>query len=104
MQLSSRSFTSHGIALLLVASAVPVMADSVLYNQPWDGTGNAYSSQNDTSGGFGNFATVYDNFTLGVTSTVADVNWTGGFFNPIEMGSITAFTVTLWQRFRNEVP
>ena len=96
MQLSSRALTSLGAALFLVASAMPAMADTVLYNQPWDGTGNVYSSQNDTSGGFGNFATVYDNFTLGSTSTITDVNWTGGFFNPIELGSITAFTVTLW--------
>ena len=31
---------------------------------PWDGSANLFASQNDTVNGFGNFATVYQQFTL----------------------------------------
>ena len=37
---------------------------NVVYCHTFDQTGNAYSSQNDTTGGNGHFATVYDNFSL----------------------------------------
>ena len=80
---------------LLAAGSVPAAA-SVLYNQPYDGTGNLYASQNDTNvGGYGNFATVYDNFTLGGTSIINDVAWTGGYFNG-SPAPIAQFTVTFW--------
>ncbi len=80
---------------LLAAGSVPAAA-GVLYTQPYDGTGNMYASQNDTTGGNGNFATVYDNFTLGGNSTINDVAWTGGYFNPPNQGAITQFTVTFY--------
>jgi hypothetical protein len=67
-----------------------------LYSQPWDGSSNSFASQNDTMGGIGNFATVYDNFTLPSTSDVEDVEWTGGYFNPPESGPITAWTITFY--------
>ncbi len=67
----------------------------VVYNQSFDGTGNAYSSQNDTNG-FGNFATVYDNFTLGSTTTLTSVSWTGEYFNPPQQGPITGWTIQIW--------
>jgi hypothetical protein len=66
-----------------------------LYCQDFDGTGNAYSSQNDTNG-LGNFATVYDNFTLANSATVDSMHWVGEYFNPPNQGPITAWTVTLW--------
>jgi len=34
---------------------------------PWDGSSNLFGSQNDTNG-FGNFATVYQQFTLPSTA------------------------------------
>ena len=67
-----------------------------LWSQPFDGTGNAYSSQNDTSGGNGNFATAYDSFTLAGASNVNGIDWTGEYFNPATQGNITAFTLTLY--------
>jgi len=79
---------------LLAAGSVPAAA-GVLYNQPYDGIGNLYASQNDI-GGQGNFATVYDNFTLGGSSIINDVAWTGGYFNPPSQGTITQFTLTFW--------
>ena len=56
----------------------------------------AYSSQNDTTGGNGNFATSYDNFTLGATTHITEAQWIGSYFNPGTPGPITAWTVTFY--------
>jgi hypothetical protein len=83
------------VAALLFVAAAPGYANQ-LYSQPFDMTGNAYSSQNDTTGGNGNFATVYDDFTLGSSAMINNVQWVGEFFNPVEFGNITAFTVDFY--------
>jgi hypothetical protein len=84
---------------LLVTGAGRAKAD-LLYSQPSDfGSPNAngVASQNDTSpGGFGNFATAYDNFTLTMTATITNVTWQGLYFNPPTQGPITAFTIAIW--------
>ena len=53
--------------------------------QPPNFNGNFWASQNDTNpGGFGNFATAYDNFTiysLKKPYRIDDVEWFGGYFN-----------------------
>jgi hypothetical protein len=82
-------------ALALTLVAGPGAIAAVLFNQPYDGSGNLFASQNDTNG-LGNFATVYDNFTLGAASTIDNVMWTGGYFNPPAQGPITAFTIQFW--------
>jgi len=80
---------------LLAASSVPAAA-GVLYTQPYDGTGTLRSSQNDTNvGGVGNFATAYDNFTLGGNSIINEVAWTGGYFDGGQ-APISLFTLTFW--------
>lgn len=85
-----------GISLAAVAAATAGSANaSVVFSQPYDGGSNAYSSQNDTNS-FGNFATVYDNFTLAGTATIGNVAFTGGFFNPNSPGPITGFTVNFY--------
>ncbi len=76
--------------------AAPRAMAVLLYQQAFDMTGNAYSSQKDTSGGYGNFATMYDNFTLGSSSSINNVTWVGEFFNPSSHGSISSFTVNFW--------
>jgi hypothetical protein len=77
-----------------VAASTPARADSTLYSQPTD-FGGAYASQNDTSsGGAGNFATAYDNFTLGTAATVDSVTWVGSYFG--SPGSINAFAVSIY--------
>jgi opacity protein-like surface antigen len=81
--------------LVAAASAVPAMADSLVYNQSWDGTGNLFASQNDTNGN-GNFATTYDNFTLGTSSVLDKVTWVGGYFNPPVQGLITGYTIQFY--------
>ena len=69
---------------------------AVLYDQTFAGTENLFASQNDTAGGgFGNFATVYDNFTLSATASVTDVHWTGGYFSGSQ-SPIAGFTIQFW--------
>lgn len=80
-------------ALLALAGAASA---DVLYTQPWNGTSEAYSSQNDTTGGNGNFATAYDDFVIGASSFLNGFNWTGVYFNPSVQGPIEGFTITLY--------
>jgi len=61
-RLSYLFIAAMAIALLFLGSAL-AFADVILYMQPPTFDGNFYASQNDV-GGFGNFATVYDNFTI----------------------------------------
>ncbi len=82
------------LAVVLSLAAGSGAMASVLYSQGTDLMG-AFSSQNDT-GGFGNFATVYDNFTLGGNSSVTNVTFTGSYFNPPSQGSIGAFTINFY--------
>ncbi len=89
-------FKTAIIAAGLVAFAGAANA-GVLYTQAYDGSANLYASQNDTtSGGFGNFATTYDDFTLSQTSNLNGVDFVGGYFNPGSPGNITAFTLTFY--------
>jgi hypothetical protein len=81
-------------AVLLLAGGG--LSAGVLYQQPWDGSGNALSSQNDISGGNGNFAAMYDDFTLGSTNAIDEVLWVGAYFNPPNQGPILQFTLTFW--------
>jgi len=99
------NFRTGKIALL---AAVFVLATSIagfaqapcgvpneIYCQAEDGTGNLYASQNDI-GGLGNFAAVFDNFTLTKTWDVESFHWVGGYFNPGPPGNITAWTLNLY--------
>jgi PEP-CTERM motif-containing protein len=82
------------------ASAAPCGLPNELYCQGWDGSGNLYASQNDTnSGGFGHFATVYDQFTLAKGTSFYDVesfHFVGGYFNGGTPPFAAAFTLTLY--------
>jgi hypothetical protein len=69
---------------------------TLVYFQNPDFNG-ANSSQNDTTvGGFGLFAQVYDNFTLGGTTSLSSVQWVGSYFNPATQGPITAWTLQIY--------
>ena len=74
-----------------VAQAAPVV-----YSQPANFPGGTvFASQNDTApGGFGNFGTVYDDFTLDADAQITDVHWTGAYF-PVQ-GTITGFTLQFY--------
>ena len=81
---------------LLLGVAGQAEAGLVAYEQPSNfPTGTIFASQNDPAV-FGNFATAYDNFTLGTTTAILDVHWQGGYFNPPVTNPITQFTVTFW--------
>ncbi len=83
---------SVGVSLLSsVASA------DFIYGNAWDGTGNAFASQNDTApGGFGNYATVYDSFTTTASLTqITDLTWVGEYFNGPD-GAISNFELGFW--------
>jgi hypothetical protein len=85
-------------AVLLVAVlmlSLSAWAGSTLYNQPFDQTGNVYASQNDTTGGNGLFAQVYDNFMLGASSTITEVQFVGGYWNG-DPGGVTGWTVNFY--------
>jgi hypothetical protein len=84
------------ILVVLCAFAAFAASASALYNQPYDGGSNLYASQNDTSGGNGNFATVYDNFMLTGPVSISEVSWTGGYFNPPSQGTITQWEVNFY--------
>src|SRR5664279_1325465 len=76
-------FAAVAITLLLLCGA-PAFADVEVYMQPPTLNGILYASQNDV-GGFGKFATVYDNFQIYSHTTpyyLDDVEWFGGYFNP----------------------
>lgn len=92
--LSARGLGTIKALLFATLALTPVWA-SVIYNQPFDGSGNAFASQNDTNG-FGNFATVYDDFTLPFTANVYSISFTGEYFDPPVQGQITGWTVQFW--------
>ena len=82
-------------ALLLLLVAAPAFAGEVLVYTQNPNFQGLYASQNDV-GGFGNFATSYDNFTLGATTAINQVQWVGGYFNPQSLGPISQWTVSFY--------
>jgi len=76
------------------AYSTPTAASPLIYAQNTDFNG-AYASQNDTNGN-GNFATTFDNFTLGGTYDIDEFAWIGSYFNPAQQGVITAFTLQFY--------
>lgn len=87
-----------GVAIVAAWVGITVMPGSasptLIYSQPTNFNGE-YASQNDTNG-LGNFATAYDDFTLGATNKITFVEWIGSYFNPQNQGTITGFTVNFY--------
>jgi hypothetical protein len=85
------------ILVVLCAFAACVASATAIYSQPWDGGSTLYASQNDTAaGGYGEFAAVYDNFMLTGPTSISEVSWTGGYFNPASQGTITQWDVSFY--------
>jgi PEP-CTERM motif len=64
----------------LASPLAPCGVPNQIYCQANDQTGNGYASQYDTSGGgFGGFATVFDNFTLTQGYHVQGITWVGAY-------------------------
>jgi hypothetical protein len=87
---------------LLVGSERAV-ADMILLSQPGV-LNDAWASQNDTSGGFGNFATTYDDFIFDIAARITDVSWDGKYFGPNAGAAppISGFTLTFWSDSTNQ--
>ncbi|MCQ8103498.1 PEP-CTERM sorting domain-containing protein [Methylomonas sp. SURF-2] len=86
--------------VLLGLMAGGAQASSFDYDQAWNGTSDAFSSQNDPVS-FGDYAKVYDNFTLTRTLTVTEVSWTGGFYDAPSNGGISQFLIEFWSDNNN---
>ncbi len=85
-------FLTIAFAATLLLAAVSSPAQIYFQNPNYNG---ALSSQNDTNG-FGLFAQVYDNFTLGSTANLTSVEWIGSYFNPPQQGPITGWTLQFY--------
>jgi len=86
-----------GVAMLAAWAGItvtPASAGTLIYAQNPDYNGT-YASQNDTNG-LGNFATAYDNFTLGAANNITSVEWVGSYYSPPTQGTITGFTVNFY--------
>jgi PEP-CTERM motif len=80
------------VMALLVILATPSWAGQVLvYAQTPDYNG-LYASQNDTAV-FGMFAQAWDNFTLASATSLTEVQWVGGYYNPQTQGPISSWFV-----------
>ena len=78
------------VILFLFISTFQIEA-AIIYDQPYDGINiaDAYASQNDSaSGGFGDFAKAYDDFTLDSATSIGKVKWYGEFFLNEEVFSV----------------
>ena len=91
---SGQSLLLTALVALLVFTAAPKCVGTVVYSQAPDYE-NLWASQNDI-GGYGSYATVYDNFSLSSFTEISAVEWVGGYFNPPSAGTITGWTVTFW--------
>ncbi len=80
-------------ALILGVGAARLQAGD-LYSQPTNSYGGYYSQNDTSSGGLGNYATVYDNFTLGSTATIGSVSWVGSYYP--SSGTMTGVTISIW--------
>jgi hypothetical protein len=83
------------VLMMLVLIAVAPLSAGTLYSQPFSGAASLFASQNDTGGGNGQFAVVYDNFTLAASGSITGINWTGGYFSGAP-STITGWTIQLW--------
>lgn len=91
----SHLYRAIAVAAFTACVSLPSYSSGIVYSQMTD-LKAGYASQNDTTGGNGNFATAYDNFTLGASYDIDGFGWTGSYFNPPTQGTITAFTLTFY--------
>jgi len=78
-------------ALALATARAP----GQLYEQPLVYGGTLYATQNDTGGGYGQLAQLWDNFQLGSSASIGSVTWYGGYWNGAP-GPISQFSLSFW--------
>ncbi|WP_228021145.1 PEP-CTERM sorting domain-containing protein [Microcystis sp. LEGE 08355] len=82
-------------ATLAILTPFQAAQASVIFSQAADfPSGNVLASQNDTNS-FGNFATVYDNFSFSSDNLVDGVDWVGGYFNG-SPAAISSFALSIF--------
>jgi hypothetical protein len=76
------------------------LAASTVYDQPSAfPNGGMSSSEFDTSGGFGDLSTCYEDFALSQTTSITGATWQGGFYysaGPATPDTISKFTIGFW--------
>jgi hypothetical protein len=93
---------SRGACLRLIVGlfaflfAKPMLADTLLYQQASLFPNSALLASQNDPGGLGNFATMYDDFTLSQNGIIDSATWNGGWFNGAGSGNISSFTITFW--------
>ena len=90
---TTRKLVLASMAALLMFLAVPGWATQVLVYAQNPDNQSLFASQNDTSGTFGAFAQAYDNFALGSATSITQVQWVGGYYNPQSTGPISSWSL-----------
>ncbi|TRT85133.1 MAG: PEP-CTERM sorting domain-containing protein [Microcystis aeruginosa Ma_OC_H_19870700_S124] len=82
-------------ATLAILTPFQAAQASVIFSQAANFPGGeVFASQNDTNS-FGNFATVYDNFSFSSDNLVDGVDWVGGYFNG-SPAAISSFALSIF--------
>jgi hypothetical protein len=76
-------------------------AQAAIYSQPTNYFGGYYSEDDTSVGGFGNYATTYDDFTLTSTAAIGSVSWVGSVLNAV---TPTAFTISIFANTTSACP
>lgn len=82
-------------SMALLAGAAHAGTNPVVYQQAASNSPNGYASQFDT-GANGDFAKVYDEFSLATATTITDVHWTGLYFNNSRTTGVDSFLIQFW--------
>src|SRR5262249_29999212 len=91
-----------GIPVPLAGGFSPVTLAQQSSAFPVSGRIAIWDSINDTNpGGYGNFATAYDNFTPTTSAAINAITWTGGFAAPATAVPIDSFTITFYANSSN---
>jgi hypothetical protein len=90
-----RAMSARALPVVFLIFGAAHLRAAVLYDQPTNSFGGFFSQNDTTLGGLGNYATVYDNFTLGATNTIGLVSWVGSY-SPPPAGTMTGYTITFY--------
>jgi hypothetical protein len=99
MSITRLSYLGGAMAALFLTAGIPQLRADTLFSQPANFV-NSFFSENDTTGQ-GNYATVFDDFTLSSSSIITSVYWTGSTVNGINP---TAFTIDIWANTASNCP
>lgn len=95
MSLNSRLCNTIALTVLAGLACLSSAQAQAVIDQPYTDQGSITSQNDTTPGGFGNYDTAYDDFTLGAGANIDKVTWVGTFFsgNP---AAISRFTLNFY--------